>query len=400
MAGNGLPKEIRRRMYTFARGIARPFSDSRRARFIEDMIAGLIVSGHVHLSKIARAISVGDAKIHGVEKKLSRHLASEHWNMRPVDDFLLQRSAALIGDDTLIVADLADLAKPFARKMEGLGRVHDGSDPQQGIKPGYMMLEAYVRVGRWQLFPLKLELLKTYSGAPTSENAEILQYVRSVHEASGGKGTWVWDRGADRNELMIPWLNQQIAFVIRQRGDRHVQLDDGRRVEMKELAEQLRPPRGRRWPRRGKTRSIEVRLPEASEHSLLLVLHWRSPNAEPFLLLVSPKARRLGRRAEWFLKAYRRRWGVEDATRGLKQIFGLELFLVRTWLAIRRMLTLVAIAFFWLNLWDGPKFTRLREALLNHPWRFPKEVIYVFSWIASQIKQLLHPRPIMNFQSR
>jgi hypothetical protein len=98
--------------------------------------------------------------------------------------------------------------------------------------------------------------------------------ARSVHEASGGKGIWVWDRGADRNELMVPWLHQEVDFVIRQRGDRHVQLDDGSHVEMKELAEQLRPPRGRRWPRRGKTRDMQVRLPEAPEQSLLLVMHW------------------------------------------------------------------------------------------------------------------------------
>jgi hypothetical protein len=31
-----------------------------------------------------------------------------------------------------------------------------------------MDFEAYVRVARWQLSPLTLDLLKTYSGAPTS----------------------------------------------------------------------------------------------------------------------------------------------------------------------------------------------------------------------------------------
>jgi hypothetical protein len=386
-------------MYSFARAVARPFSDSRRFDFVQDMIPGLIISGHVHLSKVARAVHAGDTKIHGVEKSFSRHLGSQHWDMSPVDDFLLQRSAALVNEDTLIVADLADLSKPWAKKLDGLGRVHDGSDPKKSIQPGYMMLEAYVRVGKWQLFPLKLELLKTYSGAPTSENAEILRYIRIVHEATGGKGTWLWDRGADRNELMVPWLRQDVAFVIRQRGDRYVRLADGSQLLMNDLAERLKPARPRRWPKHGQTRSIEVWLPDDAEHPLLLVLHWRWPNSEPFLLLASPKARRPGRRAEWFLKAYRRRWGVEDATRGIKQLFHLELFLVRTWRAIRRLLTLVAVAFFWLNLWGDPTFDRLCDALFHHPWRLPKEVIYVFAWIASQIHQLLHPRPIINLQT-
>jgi len=399
MAGNGLPKQVRRRMYSFARTVARPFSDSRRADFVQDMIPGLIISGHVHLSKIARAMYAGDTKIHGVEKSLSRHLSSEHWDMSPVDDFLLRRSAGLVNEDTLIVADLTDLSKPWAKKLDGLGRVHDGSDTKKSIQPGYMMLEAYVRVGKWQLFPLKLELLKTYSGGPTSENAEILQYIRTVQEATNGKGTWLWDRGADRNELMLPWLRQEVAFVIRQRGDRSVRLADDSQMLMSDLAKRLKPARPRRWPKHGQTRSIEVWLPDDAEHRLLLVLHWRRPNSEPFLLLVSPTARRPGRRAEWFLKAYRRRWGVEDATRGIKQMFHLELFLVRTWRAIRRLLTLVAVAFFWLNLWGDAKFERLLDALFHHPWRLPKEVIYVFAWIASQIHQLLHPRPIINLQT-
>jgi hypothetical protein len=399
MAGNGMPKEVRRRMYAFARSVARPFSDSRRRGFLEDMIPGLIISGHVHLSKIARAVYAGDTRIHGVEKSLSGHLGSQHWDMSPVADDLRQRSARMVNDNTLIVADLTDLAKAWAKKMEGLGRVHDGSDPEQRIKPGYMVLEAYVRVGKWQLFPLALELLKTYSGAPTSENTEILQYVRTLHEATGGKGTWLWDRGADRNELMLPWLKQEVAFVIRQRGDRYVCLADGSRIVMKDLAEQLKPktPAGR-WPRRGHTKTVEVWLPDDPDHGLLLVLHWRRPSSEPLLLVASPQARRFGRRAEWFLKAYRRRWGVEDATRGIKQMFHLEQFLVRTWRAIRRLLTLVAVAFYWLNLWGDEKFDRLRKALLNHPWRLPKEVTYAFAWIASQIQQILHPRPMLGLQ--
>ena len=157
MAGNGLPKEIRRRLYVFGRQVASPFTDSRRQRFLQDMVSGLVIGGHVHLSKVARAISHGRQDIHGVEKRLSGHLGSEHWDMSPVADNLLAQSAALVNDNSLIVADLTDIAKYWARVMEGLGRVRDGSDPDKRTAPGYMLFEAYVRVGRWQLFPLQLE---------------------------------------------------------------------------------------------------------------------------------------------------------------------------------------------------------------------------------------------------
>jgi len=395
MAGQGLPKEIRRRLYAFARGVASPFTDSRRRGFIEDMIPGLLISGHVHLSKVARAVSPGNANIHSVEKRLSTHLGSEHWNMGPVAAELLTRSARLVNEDTLITADLTDLAKPYARKLEGLGRVHDGSDPGKRIVAGYMVFEAYVRVGKWQLFPLVLEPLKTYAGAPTSENAEISAQVLCIHQATQGKATWVLDRGFDRDELMLLWLKQPVGFVIRQRGDRHVLLGDGRKLAVTDVAAELQPPAWpKRWPKHGYTTSREVWLPEAPDQPLLLVVHWRRPNAEPLLLLASPAARRPSRRAEWFVKAYGRRWGVEDATWGIKQRLHLEDFLVRSWMSLRRLLWLVAWAFYWLNLWGEDRYQRLREVLLRHPWRLPKEVTYLFDWIALYISHLLHPKPI------
>jgi len=400
MAGNGLPQRIDRRLYRFADKLARPLSDSRRREFIGDMIPGLVISGHVHLTKVARAVSTGDERIHGVEKRLSGHLASEHWDASFLADELLRRSAQMITDDSLIAADLTDLSKPYAKKLEGLGRVHDGSRPEKTITSGYMVFEAFVRVGRWQLFPLIVELLKTYSGAPTGENAEILQHVLAIHQAAQGKGTWVLDRGFDREELMLPFLRHRLAFVIRQRGDRHVVLPNGRRIAQTEIAEELKATswpksskRSKRWPKTGRTATQEVTLPNVPEEKLLLVAHWRRPSSEPLLLLVSPAARRAPRRGRWFVEAYLRRWGVEDATRGLKQQFRLEGFLVRGWRSIRRLLWLVAWSFFWLNLWGEERYAELRKALLEHPWRVAKEAVYLFNAIAMQIQYLLHPKP-------
>jgi hypothetical protein len=400
MAGNGLPKEIRRRLYSFAKKVASPFTDSRRRQFIKDMIAGLIIGGHVHLSKIARAISAGNDDIHGLEKRLSGHLGSEDWDMSPVADDLLAWSARVVSDDTILVADLTDMAKPYARVLEGLGKVHDGSKPGKPIVPGYAVFESYVRVGRWQLLPLIVEPMQAYTGAPTSENSEILRHIARIQQATEGKGTWVLDRGFDRDELMLPWLNHKVAFVIRQRGDRHVYLADGRKLAVTGVAASLQPRAWpRRWPKEGYTTCQSVWLPEAPDQELLLVVRWRKPNAEPLMLLASPAARRPSRRAEWFGKAYRRRWGVEDATWGIKQRFHLELFLVRSWRSIRRLLWLIALAFYWLNIWGEERFEPLREALLKHPWRLPKEVTYLFDWIATQIAHLLHPRPVFNVES-
>jgi hypothetical protein len=400
MAGTTLTTAIRRRLYSFAGGVASPFSDSRRRTFLADMLTGLVGAGHVHLTAVARALSGGAGNIHAAEKRLSRHLGSEHWDMSPVAEELLRRSAARVGDGTLIVADTTDLAKYYASKLEGLGRVHDGSDPEGRTAPGYCVFEAHVRVGKWQLFPLLVEPLKVYAGAPTGENAEILAHTLRVHGATGGQGTWVLDRGFDRRELFGPLVAHRVAFVVRQRGDRLVRAADGRVLPVAALAAEQVCPRPRRWPRGGVAVTVAVRLPEVGDAPFLLVVGWRYPHSErPLVLLVSPAARRRGRTGRWFVKAYHGRWGVEDATRGIKQRFALEAFLVRTWCAIRRLLWLVAWAFWWLNLWGDERLGRLRDALLHHPWRLPKKVTYLFDWIASMLRELLHPHPKLSYHT-
>jgi hypothetical protein len=394
MPSNGVRKEVRRRLYAFAGRVARWVGDSRRQRFVQQMIPGLVIGGHVHLTKVARAIGSGTTNVHPVEKRLSRHLDSEHWSMQPVIDGLLGWSAEMVGEASLIVADETDVAKYYAKHLQGLGRVRDGSDPDKRIAPGYMLFEAYVRVRRWQLFPLVIEPLKTYSGAPTSENAEILQYFQRIHTATEGRGTWVLDRGFDRRELLVPMLKAEMAFIVRQRGDRYIWTADAQLMSVQQRAAQIdQQQRPERWPRGGWTYTETVYLPEDSEHELLLVLFRRLPGSEPLMVLVSPKARRPGRTGGWFVRAYRRRWGVEDATWGIKQRFHLEQFLVRSWRSIRRLLYFVALAFYWLNLWGEDRYQSLRDAFLAHPWRLPKEVTYLFDWLATQIGRLLHPKP-------
>jgi Transposase DDE domain len=394
MASTTLTTPIRRRLSTFARGIARPFTDSRRRNFITDMLSGLVAAGHVHLTAVARGISRGAGNIHATEKRLSRNLASEHWNSSPIAEELLRRSAAMVADDTLIPADTTDLAKYYAKHLEGLGRIHDGSDPEGRTAPGYCVFEAYVRVGKWQLFPLLIEPLKVYAGVATGENAELLRHILRIHEATGKKGTWVLDRGFDRRELFGPLVKNGVAFVVRQRGDRTVRTAEGRAFSVDALVAEQVCPRPRRWPRGGVAVTVEVWLPEVGAEAFLLVIGWRVPGSErPLVLLVSPTTRRRGRTGKWFVRAYHRRWGVEDATRGIKQHFTVEQFLVRSWVAIRRLLWLVAWAFWWLNLWGEDSFERLRNALMNHPWRLKKVVTYLFDWIATMLRELLHPHP-------
>ena len=183
MAPRTLSVAVRGRLHAFARNLATPFTDSRRRPFLVDMIPGLVIANHVHLSAVARAVGGGRKPVHADEKRLSRHLGSAHRDLSPLADRMLQDAAGMVGDDSLIPADTTDLAKYHARESEGLGRVHDGSDPDQRLVAGYAVFEASTRVGRWQLFPPLLEPLKTYAGAPGAGRGSLPSWTADRRRA-------------------------------------------------------------------------------------------------------------------------------------------------------------------------------------------------------------------------
>lgn len=71
--------------------------------------------------------------------------------------------------------------------------------------------------------------------------------------------------------------------------------------------------------------------------------------------------------------------------------------MVRSGRSIRRLIYLVVFAFFWPNLWGEDAHQSRRDVFLSHPWRLPKEVFYLFDWLANRISRFLHPRPKIAF---
>ena len=145
-------KEVRRSLYEFAGRVARGVSDRRRQRFILQMIVGLVIGGHVHLTKIARAIGSGVNSVHADEKRLSRHLDSQHWSMQPVMDGLLN-DFGRDGRREIIDRGRSDRHRQVLRPTPGrFGMGARASDSEKQTASGYMLFEAYVRVRRRNAF--------------------------------------------------------------------------------------------------------------------------------------------------------------------------------------------------------------------------------------------------------
>ena len=88
-------------------------------------------------------------------KRLDDHLANPGDFDQRIKEALPELWLPLIQDDTPIILDLSDLAKPLAKKMDYLATVRDGSTGQ--LVNGYWLVEIYASVGLKNPIPVLLE---------------------------------------------------------------------------------------------------------------------------------------------------------------------------------------------------------------------------------------------------
>ena len=348
------------------------------ARLVSELFAGMLAGGSSLLSEIARRIEDETTLPHR-EKRLSRALGRPGWWQDAVRGCLLHHGAGQVRRDDLIAVDISDLAKPYARRLQYLDLVHDGS--RKTIVPGYWLYEAW-HIGRdGQPLPLQLFAYSTREPEFVSENREWLNGLWPLMRALGGKGILLVDRGADRWKLMKELLEYPQRWIIRQRGDRHLVGPDGVKKRAVEWARELLGTGNRAGVMR-------VCLPKSRVPLWLVASPPRKGQRKPFMLLCRVSWQmNMAARA---LRAYRARWRAEDAIRATKQGLGLEKFLVRS---MRRIDRLMAIALLVMRfvaelIFRGNKLVR---HLIRRDARFQRQVKVYLSPVLTAVRRLLVP---------
>jgi hypothetical protein len=255
----------------------------------------------------------------------------------------------------VLAVDLSDLTKKYARKMEHLARVRDGSEGE--LSDGYWLCDVLgADVGGDRLVPLYGELYSQLAPDFESENTQILKAIEVVSSATKGRGIVAIDRGGDRYKLLNPLLDMGLRFVIRQKGDRHVVLRGGRTLSIQEAARWCRTSvryrieverEGYSETKTIRAGSLEVRLSRRRDDVLWLVVV-RGFGEKPIYLLtnVGPCPTQ-GDHAKWIADIYVTRWRCEEVFRFMKQTYQLEDVRVRSYVGLRNTYVLVhAVGYF------------------------------------------------------
>jgi len=357
-------------------------------KFLRDSLIGLIRARQPVVCKMARHLPNQRTKFISRLDRLDQHLVKSSAFDSQVERALPELWLPFIQQDTSIILDLSDIAKPWAKRMDYLATVRDGSTGQ--LVNGYWLVEIYASVSHKNPVPILLEPFSHEEPYAPGQNPVVINAVHRIFELTDNRGVLVGDRGFDAGVLFDDWLDNAYRFVVRLVGKRHLLRLCGDPeenchvqwipIQARQLAEQTRTPhrfyklikrKGRSALRLTQIGWVKVRLP-SREEVLTLVICRCAGRDRAFMLLTNLPVQNV-KDAKRVLRHYVRRWECEEAIRFLKSQVRLERIRTFRWCAIRRLVLLCVLAMMYLAwlLESHPamaeRLIRLSQPLPNNP---------------------------------
>jgi len=352
-----LMESIASNLHDFLKKIANNLSVPDK-KFLRDGLIGLIRCGKPIVCQMARHLPGQQTKFLSRLDRLEAHLVKDSNFDNKIKAELPDTWLPSIKDDTPIILDLSDIAKPLAKKMEYLATVRDGSSGQ--LVNGYWLVELYASLSRKNPVPIVIEPFSHEEPDSPGQNPIVLNAVHKVFELTDNRGVLVVDRGFDSRVMFDDWLDNHYRFVARLVGNRHLMpMYDGlpqTPIRADQLAEQIPTPHrfDKIVKRRGKpvihitqVGWTKVHLPGRQEE-LTLVVSRLAGNDTPMMLLTNVPVENAAD-AKRIMRFYIRRWECEEGIRFLKSQVNLERIRTFSWTAICRLVLLAVLVMMYLG---------------------------------------------------
>lgn len=381
-------KKVKVQIERFGRQISRRFNKTKR-KFISQALFGIQASRDVKLSNIARSLDE-EIDLIKTENRLSRNASSDDLS-EYINEELIKTAERYISEDTVLSLDLSDINKPFAKKMDNLAHVWDGSEKK--VSKGYWICEVIGADVKGEIvIPLYSELYSQKSSEFISENSQLMRAVKAVNSKTRNRGIWVLDRGGDRHFIVEAFDKEKIRFVIRLRGDRDMTDDLGEVQKAIEIAKKVRCREEYKIKidRDGHLEEVVISMGKKNglmvrgvKVSLVVV---KGFGKKPMMLLTNVDKLPLE-----ILEIYLTRWKCEESFRFLKQEYKLEDVRVRSYTALRNMMVLVQSVFYFLSVYlgKGLRMSILLTKILKKAKRFFEIPTFKQYAIADGISRIL-----------
>lgn len=331
--------------------ISKSFSKPKQ-KLIKEMLYGIQASKDVKLSNIARTLKEQQALIK-TEDRLSRNLDDEDFT-EAINEEICRLGASKVTDDMVIAIDPGDIRKRYARKMELLGKIYDGSEHE--VAEGYHLCKVVAAdIETTRVIPLYCKAYSYEAEDVKSENSELLKAIETVRRHIGDKAIHAIDRGGDRGVIYKHYLrrNKPQRFVIRLK-ERDL-IHKGKRKHCLDMAMTMPTPHesilivyddGKEKRRAVRYSAVAVKLPDYDKALYLVVV--KGFGIKPMMLLTSCAVNIRKKESIWkIVEYYLARWKCDESYRYIKQCYNLEDIRVRSYISIRNTVVLVlAVSYF------------------------------------------------------
>ncbi|MDD3536444.1 MAG: transposase [Candidatus Cloacimonetes bacterium] len=352
---------VQGKLHKFCQKVGEGLSKPKQ-KFIKDMTFGLCLTGSPSIHNISKYVpDKVDTKT--TSERLYRNLKENDF-VELIEEKMLDFSKPYINEQTIFIVDETDIEKPYAKKMEGLQRVHNGSKGEQ--TNGYIVLNivAFTKHNGINL------MLPVYSRiiASTMENERtakqyMMEAVEKISETNNGKGVFVFDRGFDDRNIIGDLVSRKIDFVIRGVGKRAIK-EGFKEVNFKDFVNKMNfkyevPSTWKNTTFRCATGRIRVRTEDhPSKHASsveisLVVSHPVRNNTKcgsDFYLLCNLSEGKLSdlETITSAMNIYRKRWSIEEVHRQMKQCMDWESMKLGSYQGLKNLNALMALVLFFI----------------------------------------------------
>jgi hypothetical protein len=156
-----------------------------KKRLVKEMIYGIQASKDVKLSNISRALKEPIPLIK-IEDRLSRNLSDDDLTST-INNNILRLADDKINDTMVIAIDPGDMMKPYAKAMENLCNIYDGSEHKQAR--GYHLCQVTAaNLAHDRIVPLYCETYSTEAADYPGSTEKLIEIIKKVKEFTGTKG--------------------------------------------------------------------------------------------------------------------------------------------------------------------------------------------------------------------
>lgn len=311
--------------------------DKRTKRTLGRCVQLLMASRSVRLSRWAITAQDRLKRPLYAIKRFSRMLANPKIDKEGLVEHRMSLFNPRIEKDTPIAVDFSAVEWPYAKKVEDICSVWDGS--QKKVVSGHGWLNATARLSATVRLPLLSLVFSHRSPSFVSMNRTVIAFVTQLASLLKGKGIWLFDRGFDHRILINAFLNLRIRFAIRINATRSVWIkpfhlagqDRQDKITLKKYFKTSSDPFRMTLPIYKKQTEIRfgfypIQIPKIGFP--LWVIH-TSGTSDPLILLTNEPMMTEADAKRW-IRMYASRWGVEESFRDFNQEFDAQHIMVRT----------------------------------------------------------------------